>query len=557
MGQPSNGKLNPSIAVAVRSTLAVAVRSTLAVAVRSTLAVAVRSTCGWALLLTLSVSFLGGCAGDPVSTVPLDGAAAGTRTATPEGRSFSDIQPGHEPRLKHLWASFVITAEQLQSAREAPLSLHPQAILPCTDCESLQWQPGSPPPTPSSRALGTYRPDQLTFSFRVQPHEISSRPGLRAAITLSGSFHLDTTTPLVHPGEGVRLRVQRALLGEEALEPLPPPQDFHTQQISRGQFQERSWILPVSLPDPGAGEVLPPLRLEVVLTSPIPPDSAPFQRGRPLPPPPGRLYHGAAWPGIPTWDQLLSYRQAIGQPPAWAAVDHLWDPRQDFPQQLASRLRESGSVPYLRLRLDPAQLSALANGDHDETLRSWARGIQRFATPIILAVVVGDRDPVRGSGTDSSLQQRAYQHLMQTLRSAGVSGTESSANLLWVVELDGEDAEALSTWANFPEMDWLSLAGDPATFASVYRRLEALNPKVPVVIRGPAPGSAASQPLLEGLEAQRWPQVIGWSWTLSPDGIPPAAAQDWRQHLQQGDPQIWLGEMQVQLPPSPLPSPQP
>jgi hypothetical protein len=146
---------------------------------------------------------------------------------------------------------------------------------------------------------------------------------------------------------------------------------------------------------------------------------------------------------------------------------------------------------------------------------------------------------------------------MQTLRSVRVSGTESPANLLWVVELDGEDAEAVSAWANFPGMDWLSLAGDPATFASVYRRLEALNPKVPVVIRGPAPGSATSQPLLEGLEAQRWPQVIGWSWTLSPDGIPPAAAQDWRQHLQQGDPKIWLGEMRVQPPPSPLPSPKP
>ena len=532
MIQPSNCKLDPWVAVAVRS------------------------TCGWALLLILSVGFLGGCAGDPVSTVPLDGAAVGTRTATPEGRSFSDIQPGREPRLKHLWASFVITAEQLQSAREAPVSLHPQAILPCTDCESLRWQPGSPPPT-ASPAPGTYRSDQLTFSFRVEPNETSTR--------LRGSFHLDTTTPLIHPGAGVRLVIQRAFWGEDPLEPLPPPQDFHPQQIIRGQFQERSWILPFSLPHPPAGEVLPPLRLEVVLTSPIPPDSAPFLRGRPLPPPPGRLYHGVAWPGIPTWDQLLAYRQAIGQPPAWAAVDHLWDPRQDFPQQLASRLRESGSVPYLRLRLDPAQLSALANGDHDETLRSWARGIQRFATPIILAVVVGDGDPerARGSGgepfggTESSLQQRAYQHLMQTLRSVRVSGTESPANLLWVVELDGEDAKAVSTWARFPEMDWLSLqvTGDPAAFEPLYRRLEALNPEVPVVIRGPALGSEASQPLLAALEAQRWPQVIGWSWALSGDGIPPAAAQDWRQHLQQGDPKIWLGEMRVQLPPSPLPSP--
>ncbi len=484
----------------------------------------------WVLPLILSVGFLGGCASDPVSTLPLDSTAAGTRTVTPEGRTFADIPPGRDPRLKHLWASFVITAEQLQSAREAPVSLHPQALLPCTDCEGIQWQPGSPPPTPSSRALGTYRPDQLTLSFRVETNETSTR--------LSGSLHLDTTTPLIHPGEGVRLAIQKAFLGEEALEPLPPPQDFHPQQISRGRFQERSWLFPFPLPDANATAAL---RLDWLLTSPIPPDSAPFQRGRPLPPPSARLYHGVTWSGMPTWEQLLSYRQAIGQPPAWVAVEHLWDPRQDFPQPLASRLRESGSVPYLRLRLDPAQLSALAAGEQDETLRSWARAIQRFATPIILAVVVGDGDP--------ELQQRAYRHLMQTLR--------SEANLLWVVELDGEDAEAVSTWAGFSEMDWLSLPGDPAAFEAVYRRLVALNPEVPVLLRGPVLGSEAAQPLLAGLEDQRWPQVIGWSWALGADGILPAAAQDWQQHLQRGDAKIWLGEMRVQPPPSPLASPKP
>lgn len=147
--------------------------------------------------------------------MPLDGTAAGTRTATPPGRTFSDIPPGRDPLLKHLWASFVITSEQLQSARKAPISLHPQALLPCTDCESLAEQLGSLLPTPSSRALGTYRPDQLTLSFRVEPHKTFTR--------LSGSFHLDTTTPLVHPGEGVRLVVQQAFWGDKALEPLPPP----------------------------------------------------------------------------------------------------------------------------------------------------------------------------------------------------------------------------------------------------------------------------------------------------------------------------------------------
>lgn len=218
----------------------------------------------------------------------------------------------------------------------------------------------------------------------------------------------------------------------------------------------------------------------------------------------------------------MAYRQAIGQPPAWAAVEHLWDPRQDFPQPLANRLRESGSVPYLRLRLQPAHLSSLAAGEQDETLRSWARGIQRFATPIILAVAVGDGD--------TELQRRAYRHLIQTLR--------SEANLLWVLELEGPDNEAASAWAALPGVDWLSLEvkGDPETFEALYRRLVAFNPQLPLILSGPSPDAEAAQPFLEGLQAGRWLQVIGWSWALGPQGIPPAAATNWQQRLHQGDP---------------------
>lgn len=485
----------------------------------------------WVLPLLLSVRLLSGCSDDPVSTVPLDGTAVGTRTATPEGQTFSDIQPGQDPRLKHLWASFVLTPEQLQTARSAPVSLTPQAILPCTDCDSLHWQPGSPTPMPPSRALGTYRPNQLTFSLQIQPNATSTR--------LSGTLQLDTMTSLIHPGEGVRLTVQRAFLGETALEPLPPPQDFSSSQITRGQLQERTWTLPFVLPDSTSTVPVPPLQLDLLLTSPIPPDSAPFQRGKPLPPPLGKLYHATTWPGSPTRDQLYAYRQAIGQTPAWVEVEHLWDPRQDFPQQLANRIRESGSVPYLRLRLDPAQSSSIAAGEQDETLRSWAQGIERFATPVMLAVAVEDGDP--------QIQQRAYQHLMQTLR--------SDSNLLWVLELDGEKAEAVSTWAKFREMDWLrmQLSGDPSGFEEVYRRLTALNSQVPVLVGGLDPSAEESEAWLEGLETQQWPQVIGWSWSLNSEGIPSQAAQDWRQHLQQPDPQVWLGEVRVQ-PSQPSPS---
>ncbi len=487
------------------------------------------------LPLILSLALLGGCSSDAFSTVPLEGTATSTRTATPPGRTFSDIPRGREPRLKHLWASFVITSEQLQSARKAPISLHAQALFPCTDCESLAEQPGSLPPADSSRALGTYQPNQLTFSFHVEPHETFTR--------LSGSFYLDTTTPLVHPGQGVRLVVQQAFWGDKALEPLPPPQDFSARQITQGRFEERTWSFPFFLPEADAPIPLPSLRLQVVLTSPIPPDSAPFQRGRPLPPPTGRLYHGVAWLGVPSWDQLLAYRQAIGQPPAWAAVEHPWDPHQDFPQTLANRLRESGSVPYLRLRLQPDHLFSLAAGEQDETLRSWARGIQRFATPIILAVAVGEGDV--------ELQRRAYRHLIQTLR--------SEANLLWVLELEGADNEAATAWAALPGVDWLSLEveGDPETFEALYRRLVAFTPHRPLILSGLSPDAEAAQAFLESLEARRWPQVIGWSWALGPQGIPPAAATNWQQHLQQGDPPLWLGEMRVQPPPSPSPSPKP
>ncbi|MEN9223188.1 MAG: hypothetical protein Q6M04_12205 [Thermostichus sp. BF3_bins_97] len=177
-------------------------------------------------VVILWVGLLGGCSDDPVSTVPLDGTAVGTRTATPAGQTFSDVQPGRDPRTKHLWASFVLSPEQLQSAREAPITLNPQAILPCTDCDTIQWQPGSPPPTPASRALGTYTPANLSLILRFHPGENQTR--------LSSRFELDTTTQLIHPGEGVRLTLQQALWGELPLDPLPQPLDFTASQITRG-----------------------------------------------------------------------------------------------------------------------------------------------------------------------------------------------------------------------------------------------------------------------------------------------------------------------------------
>ncbi|MEN9223544.1 MAG: hypothetical protein Q6M04_14010, partial [Thermostichus sp. BF3_bins_97] len=256
--------------------------------------------------------------------------------------------------------------------------------------------------------------------------------------------------------------------------------------------------------------------------------------------------HGTTWPGAPTRDQLYAYREAIGQPPAWVEVEHPWDPRQDFPQPLANRIRESGSVPYLRLRLDAANLSALAAGEQEETLRSWAEAIQRFATPVILAVSVGD--------TEAAELQAAYRQLMQTLR--------SEKNLLWVLELTGDDPEAVPLWAGFAGMDWLSvqLDGDPSGFEELYRRLAALNPRVPILVGGISPGTEGSETVLEGLETQQWPQVIGWSWALGPEGIPPQSAQAWRQHLQSSDSDLWLGEIRVQpstASPTPTTSPTP
>ncbi|MEN9224320.1 MAG: hypothetical protein Q6M54_02500 [Thermostichus sp. DRC_bins_24] len=481
---------------------------------------------------------MSGCSDNPVSTVPLDGTAVGTRTATPAGQTFSDVQPGRDPRTKHLWASFVVTPEQLQSAREAPITLNPQAILPCTDCDTIRWQPGSPLPTPASRALGTYTPADLSFTLRFHPGENQTR--------LSSRFELDTTTQLIHPGEGVRLSLQQALWGELPLDPLPQPLDFTASQLTRGQSEERSWTLPFSLPEANDLASVLPLRLDLLLTSPIPPDSAPFRRGKPLPPPTGKLYHAIAWPGSPTWDQLYTYREAIGQPPAWVEVEHRWDPRQDFPQPLANRIRESGSVPYLRLRFDEADLSALAAGEQDETLRSWAEAIQRFATPVILAVSVGD--------AEAAELQAAYRYLMQTLR--------SEKNLLWVLELAGDDPEAVPVWAGFAGMDWLKvhLGGDPSGFEELYRRLAALSPGMPILVGGLRPGTEGSETVLEGLETQQWPQVIGWSWTLGPEGIPPQSAQAWRQHLQSSDSDLWLGEIRVQpstASPTPTTSPPP
>lgn len=284
-------------------------------------------------------------------------------------------------------------------------------------------------------------------------------------------------------------------------------------------------------------------------------------------PPAGRLYQGCFPGGISGEEDdlrpedLRSFEQAVGKSAAWVYFSHNWFRDRRFPKETAGWIRESGSVPYLRLMLrsDAVQggaepiftLERIIAGEFDRDLRAWAQGAREFGSPLIAefgtevngewfswngvwnggGTLNGYGNPEEPDGPERF--RDAYRHIVAIAREQG------ALNLIWVFHVNNEDmpeegwnrlenyypGDAWVDWiavslygAVTPlEDEWLSFG---AGMDAVYPRLAALSPDKPIVLA--EFGAAARNPLgdqarwaqaaLTDIVGGRWPRLIGFSW---------------------------------------------
>jgi len=284
-------------------------------------------------------------------------------------------------------------------------------------------------------------------------------------------------------------------------------------------------------------------------------------------PPRGSLYHGVfpgGWSGEEddiSIEELSSYEQAVGKTAAWIYFSNNWYKDRNFPRKTATMIRESGSVPFIRLMLRDSDeqnkknrlftLQRILEGSFDKDLRAWARTARDFGSPLLAEYgteVNGEWFPWNGkwsgAGKTKEYGERDYPDGPERFRDAfrhiiDIARQEGALNISWVFHVNNDDVPNIS-WNRlenyYPGDGYIDLIGVSVYGAqtpmaeewpefresmdSVYPRLQALAPEKPIILLefgvtlgNPLGDQAAwAKAALTDLLQPRWPGTIGFSW---------------------------------------------
>jgi len=283
-------------------------------------------------------------------------------------------------------------------------------------------------------------------------------------------------------------------------------------------------------------------------------------------PPAGQIYH-AVFPGGRTGEEdditpedLESYEQTVGKTAAWVYFSNNWYRDRHFPLATATWIRDSGSVPFIRLMLRDKPfrernrhftLDRIIQGEFDSDLRAWAREARDFASPLLVeygtevngywfpwngrhngrGTTDGYGDPMLPDGPERF--RDAYRHIIDMMRQEGAS------NIMWAFHLNGNDHPD-RRWNRFENyypgddyIDWIGVSAYGAQtpmdkwcddfrdiMDAAYPRVVAMARTKPIVVLefGVTSGNPMcdqatwAEEALVDLIGFRWPTVIGFSW---------------------------------------------
>ena len=289
----------------------------------------------------------------------------------------------------------------------------------------------------------------------------------------------------------------------------------------------------------------------------------------PIPlPPEGKLYHGV-YPGGTakedvTLQALLDYEKTVGKNAAWVYFSTYWFESKEFPQEISTWIRNSGSIPYIRMMLqseyrfdgdEPVYtLDNILAGQFDSDLQNWCVGARNFSTHLIVEYgtevdtgsfpwsgsrngggqLDGYGDPALPDGPERF--RDAYRHIIQICRYAGAE------NITWVFHVvsdyDPEDPD--NAWNRidyyYPGDEWIDWIGISVygvhTPMALYYEIFQINmdhihplilemaPDKPIIIA--ELGSAKNNPFLDQAEWTRdaltaittlqYQNLIGFAW---------------------------------------------
>ena len=246
-------------------------------------------------------------------------------------------------------------------------------------------------------------------------------------------------------------------------------------------------------------------------------------------------YLGVYEPGKPpSYAEVATFGRAAGRQPDLAGYYSGWG--QSFESGFADTLHQHGITPLVQIDPTGASIAAIAAGDYDSYLRSYAVSVRRYGH----AVVIGFGHEMNASwyswgyrSVRPAVFVAAWRHIVSIFRQAGAD----NVTWLWTVQAKTPGAEPVRAWwPGRQYVTWVGIDGyyyrRSDTFAAVFgSTITAVRDftRRPVLLSETAVGPLAGQPakiadLFRGMRASR---TLGLVWfDIAQDaGI---YHQDWR-----------------------------
>jgi mannan endo-1,4-beta-mannosidase len=237
----------------------------------------------------------------------------------------------------------------------------------------------------------------------------------------------------------------------------------------------------------------------------------------------------------PSYQPIAEFAQAVGREPNLAGYYSGW--AEPFQTSYAETIRKHGVIPFVQIDPTLASVAAIAAGDYDIYLRTYADSVRGFGHPVVIGF--GHEMNANwyswGYGhVPPATVVVAWQHIVTLFRAQGAD----NVTWLWTLQADetGKTGPVQDWWPGSNYVNWVGIDGyyyTPSdTFANVFgKTIDQVREFTdePVLLSetavGPSAGQALKIPdLFAGMHKYKTLGLV-WFDKDQDDGI---LHQDWR-----------------------------
>jgi mannan endo-1,4-beta-mannosidase len=256
----------------------------------------------------------------------------------------------------------------------------------------------------------------------------------------------------------------------------------------------------------------------------------------------------------PDFAPVAGFTRTVSRQPNLVGYFSGW--AQPFASSFAEKLHDHGIIPFVQIDPTYASVPAIAAGEYDDYLRTYAASVRAFGHAVVLGFGHEMNAPWYSWGyghVRPAVFVAAWRHIVSVFRSAGAG----NVTWLWTINQDRPGTGPIASWwPGAKYVTWVGIDGyyfrPSDTFASVFgttiQQVRTLTSK-PILLSETAVGPDAGQftkisDLFSGMRRYRTLGLV-WFDKVQHDGI---YHQDWRiENDPQADAAFRLGLSELNL----------